>query len=84
MPAVFLPLFAVGNPTTSSATTITAPTSETTTVTTALSVFNSYTSFVAKVNSTMTTANRATQFEATGFYNRATNTFNATSINVVL
>jgi hypothetical protein len=24
------------------------------------------------------------QFEATGFYNRATNTFNATSINLVL
>jgi hypothetical protein len=84
VPAVFMPLYAVGNPTTASATTITAPTAETSTPTTALSVFNSYTSFVTEVNSTMTAANPALQFEATGFYNRAANTFNATSINVVL
>jgi len=84
VPAVFLPLYAVGNPITSSATTTTLPTAVTSTATTALSVFNTYASFVSEVNSTMTTANPAMQFEATGFFNRSANTFYATTINVVL
>ena len=84
IPAVFLPQFSVGNPLTSSAITTTAPTSATSTQTTSIYMFNAFPSFVAKVISLMTTTDPALQFEATGFYNRATNTFNATSINVVL
>ena len=84
LPAVFLPQFTVGNPVTSSAITTTAPTSATTTQTTSLYVFNTFASFVTEVKSLMTAADPALQFEATGFYDRATNTFNATSINVVL
>jgi hypothetical protein len=84
LPAVFLPQFSVGNPVTSSATTTTLPTAATSTQTTSIYVYNTFASFVAQVNSLMTTADPALQFEATGFYNRATNTFNATSINVVL
>ncbi len=84
LPAVFLPLFAVGNPVTSSATTTTLPTAATSTSTTTLHVFNSYASFVTEVNALMTASDPAVQFEATGFYNRTTNTFSASSINVVL
>ena len=84
LPAVFLPLFAVGNPTTSSATTTTLPTAATSTATATLHVFNSYPSFVTEVNALMSASDPAIRFEATGFYNRATNTFNASSINVVL
>jgi hypothetical protein len=85
LPAVFLPLFTVGNPATAAATT-TTPTSgsTTTTATTSLLEANSFATFVANVNSTMSAANPALQFEATGFYNRTTNVFNASSINVVL
>jgi len=85
LPAVFLPLFTVGNPTTASATT-TTPTSgsTTTTATTTLLEANTFSTFVTNVQSTVTATNLVLQFEATGFYNRATNTFNASSINVVL
>ena len=84
LPAVFLPQYSVGNPVTSSLITTTAPTSATTAQTTSLYVYNTFASFVTQVNSLMTTADPALQFEATGFFNRATNTFNATSINLVL
>ena len=84
LPAIFLPQFSVGNPVTSSAITTTAPSAATTTQTTSLYVYNTFASFVTQVNTLMTAADPALQFEATGFYNRATNTFNATSINVVL
>jgi hypothetical protein len=84
LPAVFLPQFSVGNPETSSAITTTAPTAATTTQTTSIHVYNTFASFVTQVNALMTSADPALQFEATGFYNRATNTFNATSINLVL
>jgi hypothetical protein len=32
----------------------------------------------------MNAANPALHFQASGFYNRATNTFNATTVNLVL
>jgi hypothetical protein len=84
LPAVFLPQFTVGNPITSSSTTVTAPTASLSTQTTTLFVFNTFASFVTEVNSLMTAADPALQFEATGFYDRANNIFNATSINLVL
>jgi hypothetical protein len=84
LPAVFLPQFTVGNPVTSSATTTTAPSAATSTQTTSLYVYNSFASYVTQVNALLTAADPALQFEATGFYDRATNTFNATSINLVL
>jgi hypothetical protein len=82
--AVFLPQFTVGNPETSSAITVTGPTAASTTASTSLYVYNTFASFVTRVNTLLTTTDPALQFEATGFYNRATNTFNATSINLVL
>jgi hypothetical protein len=84
LPAIFMPLFTVGDPITSSQIVTTAPTSTTSTVTTTLHEYNSFASFVAEVNSLMSASTPAVQFEATGFYNQTTNTFNASSINVVL
>ena len=84
LPAVFLPQFTVGNPVTSSSITTTAPAAATSTPTTSLYVYNTFASFATQVNSLLTTADPALQFEATGFFDRATNTFNATSINLVL
>jgi hypothetical protein len=74
----FSPLYAVGNPLTSSTTPAVV------TSTTAISQYSEFPAFVAQVNSTMTAANPPVQFEARGVYNRTTNTFTATSINLVL
>ncbi len=74
----FAPQYAVGNPTTASVT----PT--VTTQTTALDMYSSFPSFVAEVKSTMTTASPAVQFEARGVFNRSTNVFTATTVNLVL
>jgi sulfur transfer complex TusBCD TusB component (DsrH family) len=85
LPAVFLPLFTVGNPTTANETTTTpASGSTTTTPTTFLLEANTFSTFVTNVNSTMSATNPARHFVASGFYNRATNIFNASSIDVVL
>lgn len=73
----FSPLYAVGNPTTAS----TTPAAN---ATTAISVYSDFPSFVTQVNTAMTTASPAVQFEARGLYNRTANTFTATSINLVL
>ncbi len=83
--AVFLPLFSVGNPTTSSATT-TTPTSGTvvSTVTTALDAYNTYADFAARVEASLNASNPALQFVATGVYNRTLNTFTAFKIDLVL
>jgi hypothetical protein len=81
--AVFLPLFTVGNPLTSSATTTTTP-AATSTATTALEPFNDFQDFAARVGQLMVAANPALHLQASGFYNRATNTFNATTVNLVL
>jgi hypothetical protein len=74
---IFAPRYSVGNP-------ATATTTPTVTSSTGITVFSSFASFVAQVNSTMTAAAPALQFDAMGLYNRATNTFTATSVNVVL
>ena len=81
VPDVFLPLFAVGNPVTSAAT---VDAGGTTTATTAIGLFNTYATYVTQLGSSITAASPALRFEATGLYNRASNTFTASSINVVL
>jgi hypothetical protein len=73
----FAPQYTVGNPTTSSTTPVFAST-------TALSTFSHFSRFVSLVNSSMNAANPAVQFEARGVFNRTTNTFTATAINLVL
>ena len=80
---VFMPLFSVGNPLTSSATTTTTP-AATSTATTALQSFNSFADFAFQVNHDMNATNPAEHLQATGFYNRATNTFSATTVNLLL
>jgi hypothetical protein len=83
LPAVFLPLYSVGNPLTASATTTTVP-AATTTQTTAIESFNTFSGFAIRAPQLISDTNRALYFQASGFYDRATNTFNATSINLVL
>jgi hypothetical protein len=83
LPAVFMPLFSVGNPLTSSAITTTTP-AATSTVTTALQSFNAFGDFAARVTQDMNAANPAVHLQASGFYNRAANTFNATTVNLLL
>jgi hypothetical protein len=46
--------------------------------------FNSFAAFVTQLGTTFATPTPATQFVARGFYNRAANTFTASSIDVVL
>jgi hypothetical protein len=46
--------------------------------------FNSFASFVTQLGTTFATPTPATQFVARGFYDRAANTFTASSIDVVL
>ena len=75
--STFAPLYVVGNPST-------ATTAGSVTSSTALYQYSSYASFDTKLSATLGTANLARQLEARGIYNRATNTFTATSINFVL
>jgi hypothetical protein len=51
---------------------------------TAISSFSSFASFVTLVNTTLAVPTPVTQLEVGGLYNRATNTFTANSVNVVL
>jgi hypothetical protein len=78
--STFSPQYTVGNPTTSSI----FPTSTTGISTTAINCFAVFPSFVSKVNSTMNSANPALQLQARGVYNRSTNTFYATTVDLVL
>jgi hypothetical protein len=75
--STFAPRYTVGNPATSS-------TTETVTSTTSLYVYSNYESFVNETNRLLSDANPALQFEARGVFNRAANTFTATTINLVL
>ncbi len=77
--STFAPRYSVGDPVT--ATTIST---STTASTTAIASFSSFASWVSKVNSTLNSATPGLQFAATGVYDRATNTFTATSIDLVL
>jgi hypothetical protein len=76
--ATFSPLYAFGNPTTASVT----PTVVTST--TAITQVSNFSDFVYLLVNQMNATNPAQQFEARGVYNRTTNTFTATSINLVL
>jgi hypothetical protein len=73
LPPVFLPLFSVGPGATSEATTIVP-----------IDSFNNYTEWVTQMQTTLATPTAATKFVASGLFNRATNTFTASRISVVL
>jgi hypothetical protein len=70
LPAKFLPSFAIGN--------LTA-----TANTTAIAVFNTFSSFVTQAPLSIVAATPALHFVAAGVYNRGTNIFTASSIDVV-
>jgi hypothetical protein len=70
LPPTFLPAFAIGNLTTTAATT-------------AITVFNTFSGFMAQVPKSIVAATPALHFVATGTYNRAANTFTASRIDVV-
>ncbi len=69
LPPVFLPSFSIGNLSAANTTTV--------------AVFNSFTGFVTQVPKSIVAATPAFQFVAMGVYNRATNAFTASSIDVV-
>jgi hypothetical protein len=68
LPPVFLPLFSIGN------------------TANGISCFNIYSAFVTQLNADFAAATPASVagIDAHGTYNRATNTFTANTINVVL
>jgi hypothetical protein len=68
---LFSPVFTVGAGSTSS-------------VPTTVSSFNGFAAFVTQLNTTFATPKAATQVVARGLFNRAANTFTASSIDVVL
>ena len=70
LPAKFLPSFAIGNLTS-------------TANTTAIAVFNTFSGFVTQAPLSIVAATPALHFVAAGVYNRGTNTFTASSIDVV-
>jgi hypothetical protein len=78
--ATFSPQYTVGNPTTSSI----FPTSTTSIAATAINCFSLFPMFAAHVDALMNSANPALQMQARGVYNRTTNTFTATTVNLVL
>ncbi|HEY3852246.1 MAG TPA: hypothetical protein VGL87_14815 [Steroidobacteraceae bacterium] len=73
----FAPRYSVGDPSTATIT----PTVGT--ATTAIASYSSFSSWVSQVNSTLSST-PGLQLSATGIYDRATNTFTATSIDLVL
>jgi hypothetical protein len=69
LPAVFLPAFAIGGLTAADTTTT--------------SVFNAFADFAAKLPTLIVAATPAQQFVAAGVYDRSSNTFTASTIDVV-
>ncbi|HXA36832.1 MAG TPA: DUF4382 domain-containing protein [Steroidobacteraceae bacterium] len=69
LPPLFLPIFAIGNLSASDTTTIT--------------VYNSFASFVTQLPLSTVAATPALHFVAKGVFNRTSNTFTASSIDVV-
>jgi hypothetical protein len=69
---LFAPVFSVG------------PGAISGTVTASIQSFNGFAAFVTQLNTAFATPTPATQFVARGFYNRASSTFTASSIDVVL
>jgi hypothetical protein len=51
---------------------------------TGIAVFSGFAAFVTQVNTSVTGTTPAVQFEARGLYNRTTNTFTATTVNILL
>jgi hypothetical protein len=76
--STFAPRYSVGNPATATITPTVA------TSTTSITSYSSFSSWVSQVNSTLSSTATARQLTATGIYNRADNTFTATSIDFVL
>ncbi len=70
LPPVFLPAFAIGNLTSTAGTT-------------AVTVFNTFSAFMTQLPKSIVAATPALHFVATGTYNRGTNTFTASRIDVV-
>jgi hypothetical protein len=70
LPPVFLPAFAIGALTTTAGTT-------------AVSVYNTFATFVTQLPTVIVAATPALHFVATGLYNRGSNTFTASRIDVV-
>jgi hypothetical protein len=70
LPAVFLPLFAIGNLTATAGTT-------------AMTETNTFSTFVTQLPTAIVAATPALHFVAAGVYNRGNNTFTASSIDVV-
>jgi hypothetical protein len=68
---LFAPVFTVGAGSTAA-------------VPTTVSSFNGFAAFVTQLSTTFATPTPATQVVASGIFNRAANTFTASSINVVL
>jgi hypothetical protein len=69
---LFMPVFSVG------------PGAVTGSTTNPIQSFNGFAAFVTQLTTTFATPTPATQFVARGFYNRTTNIFTASSIDVVL
>jgi hypothetical protein len=69
LPAVFLPLFAIGNLTAADTTTV--------------AVYNAFADFVTQLPKSIVAATPAQHFVASGTYNRGSNTFTASTIDVV-
>jgi hypothetical protein len=69
---LFSPVFSVG------------PGAITTSATAAIQSFNGFAAFVTQLTTTFATPTPATQLVARGFYTRSSNTFTASSIDVVL
>jgi hypothetical protein len=75
--STFAPNYTVGNP-------ATATTTTTVTSTTSLHEHINFAAFVTDATAQLTAAAPALQLQATGIYDRSTNTFTATSVNFVL
>jgi len=73
LPPVLLPLFSFGAGASIEATTIVP-----------IDCFNSFAEFVTQMGTTLAVPTSATKFVATGLFNRATNTFTASRISVVI
>ena len=76
--STFAPRYSVGNPATATITPNLALNTST------LASYSSFSSWVSEVNSTLTGTAPGLQLSAIGIYDRATNTFTATSIDFVL
>ncbi len=79
--STFAPRYTVGNPATASTNSNSANTAL---ATSALESFSSFPTWVSTVGKTLSASSPALQLTATGIYNRASNTFTATTIDFVL